>query len=461
MLYLQDEGDGTTMMDKKRAILPFLGAAILLLLAACSAGKSEAAGPTHPPGEESASSQGEAAAEEPMTQDPNAEEKLPAGAASEQEQTHVDPVQCTVDLAPGFQAGANPNLIEDGARPGGSGLPGWETDWDRHTVPYDEILSGGVPRDGIPPIYDPKFVPAADAGEWLADTEPVIAFELGGSARAYPLQVMTWHEITNDTVCGIPVAVTFCPLCNSALVFDRRVNGEVYEFGVSGLLRNSDLVMWDHQTESLWQQFTGEGIIGTHAGDQLAILPSSIVSFADFKASHPDGIVLSRDTGYTRRYGQNPYSDYDQSTRPFLFRGDLDERLPAMMRVVGVAVGDAQVAYPYSILSEQGVINDTLAGQDLVIFFAFGTTSALGATNISEAQDVGAAAVFDPNLDGQKLTFVVEDGVFTDEQTGSTWNLLGQATGGELAGKQLEPLVHSDHFWFSWAAFFPDTAIYE
>jgi hypothetical protein len=336
----------------------------------------------------------------------------------------------------------------------------WATDWTQHTINYDEILSGGPPRDGIPSIDQPKFVDYADANLWLMDTEPVIALEIDNHARAYPLQILMWHEIVNDELGGIPVLVTYCPLCNSALVFDRTVNGTVYEFGTSGLLRNSDLIMYDRTTESLWQQFTGEGIVGEHAGDRLTFLPASIISFADFKAAYPQGHVLSRETGFNRDYGTNPYTGYDDSTQPFLFTGPLDDRLPAMMRVVGLIVDDTAVAYPYSALSENGTLTDTINGTTIVIFYLPGTNSALDTGQISEGRDVGAAGVFDPSLGGQVFTFRQEEGKIIDDQTGSTWNIAGQAIEGELRGQTLMPVVHSDHFWFSWAAFYPDTQIY-
>ncbi len=339
----------------------------------------------------------------------------------------------------------------------------WNTDWNRHTVDYNELLSGGPPRDGIPSIDEPQFIGPNEAGAWLAENEPVIALEIDGEARAYPLQILTWHEIVNDVVGDVPVAVTFCPLCNSAITFDRRFEGQVFEFGTSGLLRNSDLVMYDRTTESLWQQFTGEGIVGELAGETLAFLPSSIVSFNDFQEAHPGGLVLSRDTGFSRRYGQNPYVGYDTiGSSPFLFRGEIDGRLAAMERVVTVSLDDLalDVAYPLSVLSEVGVINDSQRGQDLVVFHASGTTSALGAQVIAAAEDVGATGVFDPNLDGQTLTFRSDGGSILDEETGSTWNILGQAIDGPMAGSQLTPIVHADHFWFSWAAFKPDTVIY-
>lgn len=354
-------------------------------------------------------------------------------------------------------------ILTEDDRPDGlrAATRSWNTNWNKHTIEYTELLSGGPPRDGIPAVDDPQFISQEEAQEWLADNEPVVAFEIDGEAKAYPLQILIWHEIVNDVVAEVPVAITFCPLCNAAIAFDRRLDGEVLDFGTSGLLRNSDLVMYDRQTESLWQQLTGEAVIGDLTGARLTFLPASIVGFKDFKAAYPDGAVLSRETGARRPYGENPYVGYDTiGQQPFLFRGATDGRLPAMERVVAVNLGQVDVAYPLSTLADLGVIHDTQAGQDLVVFHTPGTSSALGARVIALASDVGATGVFDPNLDGQQLTFTRTGQVFTDEQTGSTWNVLGQATGGPLAGQQLTPIIHADHFWFAWAAFKPETIIY-
>jgi hypothetical protein len=338
---------------------------------------------------------------------------------------------------------------------------GWATDWNRHTVPYNELLALLPVRDGIPAIDDPQFISPEAASDWLAGNEPVIAFELDGDARAYPLQIMTYHEIVNDVVGDSPVTVSFCPLCNSAIVFDRDLDGTIYDFGTSGWLRHSDLVMYDRQSESLWQQFTGQGIVGEMAGAQLTLLPSSMVSFADFKAAYPEGMVLSRETGHQRPYGQNPYPGYDTiGQNPFAFVGVPDGRLAAMERVIAVSLGEVDVAYPLSLVFEAGTINDTQGGQDLAIFHVGGTASALDSPVIALGADVGATGVFDPNLNGQKLTFVKQDGIIMDEQTGSTWSILGQATEGPLAGESLKPLIHGDYFGFAWAAFRPDTIIY-
>ncbi len=347
-------------------------------------------------------------------------------------------------------------------RVAGISTRGWETDFSRHTIPYAEIFSGGVGRDGIPPIDDPTYASIENANGWLDDQEPVIALEIDGDARAFPLQVMTWHEIVNDVVGGTPVTVTFCPLCNSGIAFDRRLDGTVYDFGVSGKLRNSDLIMWDRQTESWWQQFTGEGIVGELAGKMLAFLPSSIVSYADFKSANPEGLVLSRETGFSRPYGRNPYAGYDQAdSHPFLFDGDTDGRLLPKERVVAVSLGDRDLAFPYSLLAEEGAVNYGSADHDLVVFFKSGTTSALDRNSIKDSRDVGATGVFDPHVDGRKLTFRADGDNLVDNETGTVWNILGHAVEGPLAGNSLTPIVHGDHFWFAWGAFNPDTVIYQ
>ncbi|HSH03435.1 MAG TPA: DUF3179 domain-containing protein [Anaerolineae bacterium] len=339
----------------------------------------------------------------------------------------------------------------------------WETNWNKRTIDYSEILSGGPPRDGIPSVDEPKFESIDEAAVWLVDNEPVIVVELDDEARAYPLSILTRHEIVNDELAGEPILITFCPLCNSAIVFERTLDGEVYEFGTSGLLRNSDLIMYDRTTESLWQQFTGQAIVGDMVGQSLTFLPSSLVGFGNFKEAHPDGEVLSRDTGIYAEssYGNNPYPFYDTlGQRPFLFDGEIDGRLDPMMRVVSIDFGDRAVAYPWDRLSDQGVINDRQGEHDIVLFHVDGTSSALADALIAFADDVGATGAFEPFVDGEKLTFAVVDGKIVDEETGSEWNVLGQAVAGELAGSELTPIIHGDHFWFSWAAFFPETAVY-
>ena len=339
---------------------------------------------------------------------------------------------------------------------------GWKTNFDKKSIDLKEIMSGGPPKDGIPPIDDPKFVSTKEADVWIKDVEPVISYENNGVAKAYPLQILTWHEIVNDEVGGDPVSVTFCPLCNSAIVFDRRLDGVVYDFGTSGKLRNSDLVMYDRQTESWWQQLIGEAIVGDLTGKKLTMLPAPLISYADFKEIYPNGVVLSRDTGFSRRYGQNPYAGYDNiNNSPFLYRGPIDKRLPAMERIVAVNLGEIDKAYPFSIISEKGAVHDSINGTDVVVLHSFGTASALDRGSIASSRDVGATGVFKPYVDGKKLTFVKDENLIKDEETGSTWNVLGKAISGSLSGKSLEPIVHANHFAFAWFAFKPDTLIYK
>ena len=339
---------------------------------------------------------------------------------------------------------------------------GWLTDFSKHTVTYDEIVSGGPPRDGIPPLDDPKFVTPAAASEWLDDLEPVLAFELNDDARAYPLQIMMWHEIVNDVVGGVPVAATFCPLCNSAIVFDRRLDGVVHDFGTSGKLRNSDLIMWDRQTETWWQQFTGEGIVGELAGKRLRMLSASLIAYRDFKKAYPGGKILSKETGFARRYGDNPYVGYDRiDNPPFLFNGPLNGKLLPMERVAALTVAGVDAAFPFSVLEGETVINYAVNGRDLAVFYKPGTLSALDNRAIKQSKDIGSTGIFEANVDGRALTFRADGDRILDNETGSVWNILGKAIDGPLNGTKLKPLVHGNHFWFAWGAFKPDTLIYQ
>ena len=338
---------------------------------------------------------------------------------------------------------------------------GWRTNFSKRSVPLAEIQSGGPPKDGIPALDDPKFVGAADASGWLKPAEPVIALTVGGQSRAYPLQILVWHEIVNDSVGGVPVTVTFCPLCYTAIAFDRRAADRVLDFGTTGNLRKSDLVMYDRQTESWWQQAIGQGIVGDLTGTQLTILPASLVSWDTFRTEHPEGTVLSKDTGFSRPYGNNPYVGYDSaSTRPFLFDGKPDGRLAPKEHVVTVSLGGEDVAYPYTLLKQRRVIQDTVGGTQIVVFYRSGTSSALDSGSLPDGFDLGASGVFSPQLDGRRLTFKASGPDFMDSETGSRWNLFGRAVSGELAGRQLDPIVHGDEFWFAWAAFKPATRVY-
>jgi hypothetical protein len=323
-----------------------------------------------------------------------------------------------------------------------------------------QVISGGPPPDGIPPIDVPTFSRAADV-DWLADDEPVLAPAIGAPARAYPVRILIWHEIVNDTVDGRPVAITYCPLCNSALGFDRRLGDRVLTFGTSGSLYRSDLVMYDRQTESLFSQIEGRAIAGVLAGAQLDRVPVQTITWAQFRDANPDGYVLSRDTGATRDYGANPYAGYDDpASRPFLFDGEPDPRLPPKERVAALGGDVDPVAVPLPVLAAAGVLELDVAGRPVVVWSVDGLRSALDSPEITQGRTIGATGAFDPVLDGRRLSFTrAPDGRFTDAETGSTWNVLGHALDGPFAGARLDPVEHLDTFWFAWAAFHPDTRI--
>jgi hypothetical protein len=275
---------------------------------------------------------------------------------------------------------------------------GWQSDWpktdfSKTSVDLSEIFSGGPSKDGIPAIDNPAFLPASQITD-LGPLEPVIALHVNGEFRAYPLRILMWHEIVNDRIGGVPVTVTYCPLCNSSIVFDRRLDGMVLDFGTTGNLRNSDLVMYDRQTESWWQQFLGQGIVGSMTGKILKILPSRLESFERFKKRAPDGKVLVPSSPNMRNYGANPYVGYDSRDTPYgFFRGEMPAGIDAMVRVV-VVDGEA---WSLPLLKSSGVLS---AGDGLQISWQAGQNSALDSRQISRGRDVGNIVVRQRQGDG-------------------------------------------------------------
>jgi len=273
--------------------------------------------------------------------------------------------------------------------------PYWEyewpdTDFSKTTLPnWGEIMSGGPGKDGIPALSAPSFTALADETR-LTPTEAVIAVPVaGGATRAYPLRYLMWHEIVNDDLGDLPVAVTYCPLCNSALVFDRRVNGQILEFGVSGKLRNSDMVMYDRQTQSWWQQAIGTATVGELTGTELTSLPSRMLGWAQFKQEFPGGVVMAQ-PDHARPYGQNPYRAYDLSTRPFLYNGENPPHgISPLARVVRVGGR----AWPLERLSALGHLQE--AG--VTLEWTAGQASALETDQVGTGRDVGSIRVLSPD----------------------------------------------------------------
>ncbi len=340
-------------------------------------------------------------------------------------------------------------------------LPGWRTNTAKRLINLNELQTGGPSKDGIPPIYHPRFVSVSQAAKWLSPVEPVVSLTLDGRTRAYPLQILIWHEIVNDRFGDVPVIVTFCPLCYSVNVFDRRINGREYTFGTSGMLRYSNLVMYDHQTESLWQQVIGRALVGDMAGANLKAIPAQIISFEQFRTTYKNGLVLSRTTGHKRNYGRNPYAGYDDIRKsPFMYKGKADDRLRPMEKLVTVSVDNFSKAYPYSLTQSKYVINDEIAGESIVVFHIRGAVSALDRSQIATSREDGSTGVFHREVDGKILTFSYNGKDLVDDQTGSVWDITGKAVSGPLQGKTLIPVVHGDYFAFVWLVFKPETEIY-
>lgn len=332
------------------------------------------------------------------------------------------------------------------------------TDFSNSTVSLDEILSGGPPKDGIPAIDNPQFISVAEADKTTGEREPVIVVRHLEKIKIYPVQILTWHEIVNDNISGMPIAVTFCPLCNTGIVFESRIDNLDLDFGTTGRLRYSNLIMYDRQSETWWQQATGEGIAGKYSEYNLKFVPSLFMSWNDASKRYPEAQVLSTNTGWERPYGTNPYSGYDSGT-PFLYKGDqppkTSENLNSLDRILTVRYKGKYQHYSYKSLKQEHVINDILGERSIVIFWTDGTASALDSAQIKNGRDVGTANAFLSIAESKELDFYFEEGVFKDKQTNSIWDLTGYAVSGPMEGKKLELITGTQHFWFSAAAFFP------
>ena len=283
------------------------------------------------------------------------------------------------------------------------------TDGTKHSVQLDEILGGGQPKDGIPSIDNPKFVSIAEAEKFLNDDEPGLTLDIDSTARFYPFQILVWHEIVNDIVGGQRVLITYCPLCLSGIVFDPVVQDERVEFGTSGKLWNSNLVMYDRKTDSLWSQILGEAIVGKLTGTQLKVLSSDMTRFGEFKKLHLQGTVLSRDTETTRFYGQDPYGDYYTTTGTYFPVGKKDNRLGDKDFVLGIVVNGKAKAYWPEAVKKAGEVSDRFEGKDIIARYE---------------KDIDAVRLFEKKADGT-----------------------------------VERINQFGAFWFSWAATHPDTEV--
>ncbi len=357
----------------------------------------------------------------------------------------------------------------DGARYDGGGADRGTVagvDLSRHSVPladvhFDTFDGGSVPLseiggdlilslvDAIPPIDEPRYEDAS-GGDWLEGDDLVIGYVgANGDAWAFPVKILNFHEIVNDELDGTPVLISYCPLCRSAIAYDRRLDGRELTFGNSSALYESDLVMFDRETSSYWWQVAGEAIVGTLTGARLTTLPSTTVTWAQWLQDHPDTMVLSRETGFARSYERDVFAGYRDQVNDERFAfpvsaDALDGRLAPGDEVLGLTVGGDSRAYSARGLGNAAV-NDSLGGEEIVVF---------------STEDGPTAAAYLADAGDETLSFSYADGQYRDAQTGSTWNLSGEAVSGPLQGTTLEPLPSRYTFWFAYIAAFPDADVY-
>jgi hypothetical protein len=271
-----------------------------------------------------------------------------------------------------------------------------DTDFSSTTIILSDIIEGGPGKDGIQSIDQPAFESIESAEKWLDDREPVIVFSNGAKSKAYPLQILIYHEIVNDQLGDEKISITYCPLCNAAMIFSRWHKVLLLDFGTTGKVYTSNLVMYDRQSESWWLQFTGESVVGDYSGDSLKLLPSQIVSFKHYKEAHPLGEVLSNKTGFNKKYGINPYVQYDSRVVPiaWFYRKPFDDRLSVMERVLGVVDEGNVLAFPFFYLSTRPVVQTKVSSLDVLVISKSGMASALDARSIRESKDILAAAAY-------------------------------------------------------------------
>lgn len=328
----------------------------------------------------------------------------------------------------------------------------------KHTVPLDKIVSGGPPQDGIPSIDNPKFQSVQEADEILEDSELVLGLNINGDIRAYPLQILVWHEIVNDVVGGEPVAITYCPLCFTNQVFNRTLNdGSIVEFGTSGKLYNSNLVMYDRKSISLWSQALGEGIVGDYSGVKLERIPFDIAFWKEWKKLYHESKVLTRDTGTVRPYGADPYGDYYTNDLILFPVANDDKRLGLKEIIIGLEDKSQYKAYKLQDIETDKVINDVI-GDDKKI--------ALVSLEPFMVRVFDCVIDSDNNDEGNKnividLFYNQTNNTLIDKVTNSELNFEGKFIKGQLQDIQLKRLPMDQGFWFEWVAFHPETEVYQ
>ncbi|NOR87094.1 MAG: DUF3179 domain-containing protein [Bacteroidales bacterium] len=343
----------------------------------------------------------------------------------------------------------------------------WGTDTTKQIIALTEFTAL-LSRNQIKPLNAPRYINTEQAKDSLFGGQPVIAIELNGYPLAFPINMLSYHEIVNDSIAGIPFTVAYCPLCNTAYIFDSRINHNNKEytlkFGTSGMLRMSNLVMWDEQTETWWQHIDGEGLVGEMAGEKLKILPAKIISLNNYMEFYPQGKVMFpiEDTTYKTHYEINNYVHYDSigSEKPFLFFNQVDPRLPAMEYIISIESDQIIKSFPLSTLQTEKVINNQVGSKDIVLFYHADMISNLDTKDISKGKQIGSGTVYSTIIENEKLHFEAINGRFKDTKTNSVWNFAGECVEGPYKGKKLTPIAYGLDFAFAWLAFHPESIIY-
>jgi hypothetical protein len=318
-----------------------------------------------------------------------------------------------------------------------------ETDGVKHLIPLDRIKGGGPPKDGIPSIDNPVFAEIRDS-RFMSDSDTVIGLEINGEVKAYPIFILVWHEIVNDQVGDIPVSVTYCPLCYTNQVFERIINGQEVEFGTSGKLYNSNLLMYDRLTESYWSQALGMAVKGELTGYQLNLVPFDVITWGDWKKLHPDTLVLTTDTGYIRSYATDPYGNYYTEPRIMFPVEHSDDRLFPKEIIIGFNEDGIYKAYKQNDIESNVVLNDSIGEIPVMLVSLFSQNS----------------RAFERTVDDQILNFVYVNNKITDTLTNSEWNYDGLSVSGKYQGEKLHRMAIEPGFWFEWVAFHPETLVF-
>ncbi len=318
-----------------------------------------------------------------------------------------------------------------------------ETNGIKHLIPLDKIKGGGPPKDGIPSIDNPVFA-NVDASHFMSDSDVVIGLEIDGESKAYPIFILVWHEIVNDRVGNTPVSVTYCPLCYTNQVFERIIDGQEVEFGTSGKLYNSNLLMYDRLTESYWSQALGMAVKGELTGYKLNLIPFDVITWGDWKKIHPDTLVLTTDTGHIRSYATDPYGNYYTEPRIMFPVEHSDDRMHPKEIILGFNQGDTYKAYKQNDIETNIIVNDSVGEIPVMLVSLFSQN----------------ARAFDRTVDGNVLDFQYVQNKIVDVQTNSEWSYDGMSISGDHRGKQLERIPIEPGFWFEWVAFHPNTLVF-